>query len=55
MNARLAFAISTAITPDILVVDEVLGAGDAYFASKATMRMIELTKQGRRSYSSATR
>jgi lipopolysaccharide transport system ATP-binding protein len=47
MNARLAFAISTSITPDILVVDEVLGAGDAYFASKATMRMIELTKQGR--------
>lgn len=47
MNARLAFAISTAITPDILVVDEVLGAGDAYFSSKATMRMIDLTKQGR--------
>ncbi len=47
MNARLAFAISTAVTPDILVVDEVLGAGDAYFASKATMRMIELTQQGR--------
>ncbi len=47
MNARLAFAISTAMTPDILVVDEVLGAGDAYFASKATMRMIDLCKQGR--------
>jgi lipopolysaccharide transport system ATP-binding protein len=47
MNARLAFAISTAVTPDILVIDEVLGAGDAYFASKALMRMIELTKQGR--------
>ena len=47
MNARLAFAISTAITPDILVIDEVLGAGDAYFAAKATMRMIELCNQGR--------
>jgi lipopolysaccharide transport system ATP-binding protein len=47
MNARLAFGISTAITPDILVVDEVLGAGDAYFASKATVRMLELCKQGR--------
>jgi lipopolysaccharide transport system ATP-binding protein len=47
MNARLAFAISTAITPDILVVDEVLGAGDAYFASKATVRMMELCRQGR--------
>ena len=47
MSARLSFAISTSITPDILVVDEVLGAGDAYFAAKATMRMIELCNQGR--------
>jgi lipopolysaccharide transport system ATP-binding protein len=47
MNARLAFGISTAITPDILVVDEVLGAGDAYFSAKATVRMIELCEQGR--------
>lgn len=47
MNARLSFAISTALTPDILVVDEVLGAGDAYFAAKATMRMIELCNRGR--------
>lgn len=47
MGTRLSFAISTAISPDILVVDEVLGAGDAYFAGKATMRMIELCNQGR--------
>jgi lipopolysaccharide transport system ATP-binding protein len=47
MGARLAFAISTAITPDILVVDEVLGAGDAYFSAKATVRMLDLCKQGR--------
>ncbi len=47
MHARLAFAISTAITPDILVVDEILGAGDAYFAAKATMRMINLCNEGR--------
>ena len=47
MNTRLAFAISTAITPDILVIDEVLGAGDAYFAAKATVRMLDLCKQGR--------
>jgi lipopolysaccharide transport system ATP-binding protein len=47
MNARLSFAISTAIQPDILIVDEVLGAGDAYFAAKATTRMVELTRQGR--------
>jgi lipopolysaccharide transport system ATP-binding protein len=47
MGARLSFGISTAITPDILIVDEILGAGDAYFAAKATMRMIELCRQGR--------
>ena len=47
MNARLAFGISTAIKPDILIVDEILSAGDAYFSSKATTRMVELTRQGR--------
>ncbi len=47
MSARLSFGISTAITPDILIVDEVLGAGDAYFAAKAQQRMIELCRQGR--------
>jgi lipopolysaccharide transport system ATP-binding protein len=47
MNARLAFAISTVVSPDILVVDEVLGAGDSYFVGKATQRMAELTEQGR--------
>lgn len=43
MYARLAFATATAIVPDILIVDEVLGAGDAYFASKSTERMRRLT------------
>lgn len=44
MNARLGFAVATAIEPDILIVDEVLGAGDAYFASKCADRMRELTE-----------
>src|SRR5438132_6791645 len=30
MQARLAIAIATAVRPEILIVDEVLGAGDAY-------------------------
>jgi lipopolysaccharide transport system ATP-binding protein len=47
MNARLSFSIATAITPDVLVVDEVLGAGDAYFNAKATLRMLELCNAGR--------
>lgn len=35
MGMRLMFATSTAIEPDILVLDEVLGVGDAYFAQKS--------------------
>src|ERR1700751_604024 len=31
---RLAFAVSTAITPDILLMDEWIGAGDASFMKK---------------------
>ena len=42
MAVRLMFATSTAITPDLLVLDEVLGVGDAYFAQKSYDRMREL-------------
>lgn len=43
MNARLAFSTATSILPDILIVDEVLGAGDAYFAGKCVERMKKIT------------
>ena len=46
MLSRLGFATATSIKPDILIVDEVLGAGDAYFAAKSSNRMKQLTKQG---------
>jgi ABC-type polysaccharide/polyol phosphate transport system ATPase subunit len=39
MMLRLAFAISTAITPDILVLDEMIGAGDAAFFERASQRL----------------
>jgi ABC-2 type transport system ATP-binding protein len=39
MRVRLAYAISTAVDPDILVIDEVFGAGDAAFLKKAEARM----------------
>lgn len=42
MTLRLAFAISTARTREILLIDEVIGAGDAEFLKKARRRMNEL-------------
>lgn len=46
MYARLAFAVATTITPEILIIDEILGAGDAYFVGKSIQRMRQLTSQG---------
>ncbi len=42
MFIRLAFSISTAIQPDILLLDEVIAAGDAAFLQKANQRMHEM-------------
>lgn len=39
MRARLEFATATAIHPQILAIDEVLGAGDGYFVRKCAERM----------------
>lgn len=44
MYARLAFSTSTAIRPEVLIIDEILGAGDAYFNAKCTERMRRLTE-----------
>lgn len=46
MIARLGFATATAIHPDILIIDEVMGAGDAYFMLKSVERMKRLTADG---------
>jgi lipopolysaccharide transport system ATP-binding protein len=43
MNARLSFSVATSISPDILIIDEILGAGDAYFAGKCVERMKKIT------------
>ena len=42
MFVRLAFSVSTAIKPDILLLDEVVAAGDASFLKKAEKRMNEM-------------
>jgi len=42
MFVRLAFATSTAVDPQILLLDEVMAAGDAAFIESAKQRMNEL-------------
>ena len=45
MQMRVAFAVSTAFEPDILIIDEALAVGDAYFQQKCFHRL-ERFKQG---------
>lgn len=45
MKMRLGFAIATAIEPEILLIDEVFGAGDVAFRDRAKTRMSELMKR----------
>jgi ABC-2 type transport system ATP-binding protein/lipopolysaccharide transport system ATP-binding protein len=42
MNLRLAFALSTAINPEIVLLDEVIGVGDAEFAERAMVRLTDM-------------
>jgi ABC-type polysaccharide/polyol phosphate transport system ATPase subunit len=42
MMVRLAFAIATAIEPEVLLIDEVLSVGDLAFQEKARQRMREM-------------
>ncbi|MDO5137623.1 MAG: ABC transporter ATP-binding protein [Oscillospiraceae bacterium] len=42
MQARLAFATSTVVKPEILIVDEVLGVGDFHFQEKCERRIHDL-------------
>jgi ABC-type polysaccharide/polyol phosphate transport system ATPase subunit len=47
MRLRLAIAISTMIEPDILLLDEWIGAGDAQFNAKVKDRMLGLVEDSR--------
>jgi lipopolysaccharide transport system ATP-binding protein len=46
MQVRLAFSVATAIRPDVLIVDEALAVGDAYFQHKSFARIREFKAAG---------
>lgn len=46
MQMRLAFSVATAHRPNVLIVDEALSVGDAYFQHKSFDRIREFRKQG---------
>lgn len=45
MRARLSFSVATFVTPEILILDEVLAAGDRTFREKAEERVDQLTQK----------
>lgn len=46
MHVRVAFAVATAFRPEILIVDEALSVGDAYFQHKSFARIKEFKEAG---------
>lgn len=46
MQSRVAFAVATAYRPDVLIVDEALSVGDAYFQAKCYERIAQFKAQG---------
>lgn len=46
MSVRLAFALVTAVEPDVLVIDEALAVGDQHFQKKCVERITEFRNRG---------
>jgi ABC-type polysaccharide/polyol phosphate transport system ATPase subunit len=47
MQMRLAFAVATAVLPDIILLDEALAVGDGRFQKKCVDRIFELKASGK--------
>ena len=46
MHLRVAFSVATAVRPELLIVDEALAVGDAYFVHKSFQRIREFRQAG---------
>ncbi len=46
MLTRLAFSVATMVSPEILIVDEILSVGDEAFQKKSHARMLEMMSGG---------
>ena len=47
VKLRLAFAIITQIDPEILLIDEALAVGDAYFQHKCALKIRKFREEGK--------
>lgn len=47
MQVRLAFAVAVMFKPEILVIDEIFGAGDRHFAEKSREKILSLIEKSK--------
>jgi ABC-type polysaccharide/polyol phosphate transport system ATPase subunit len=45
MRARLGFSVATSVSPDVLLLDEVLSTGDETFRAKSGKRIREMARE----------
>lgn len=47
MYMRLAFSVAINVDPDVLLLDEILGVGDAHFVEKSRSKILDFKERGR--------